>query len=77
MSGIGRLAWLDLWYLGNEVSTETVLALGLILTDAYLWFSGSRGGTYEGTHPTYLSRRDPRESGARRNVWNVPFSHFW
>ena len=75
MSGIGCLAWFGLWYLGNEVITETVLALGLILTDAYLWFSGSRGGTYEGIHPTYLSRRDPRESGERRNVLNVPLSH--
>ena len=76
MSGIGRLAWVGLLYFGNEESTATVLALRLVLTAAYLWFAGSREGTYEGRHPTYFGRQDARDLGSRRNVLNVPLSHF-
>ena len=76
MSGMGRLAWVGLVYFGKEESTATVLALELVLTAAYLWFSGSREGTYEGMHPTYFGRQDARDLGSRRNVLNVPLSHF-
>ena len=68
MSGIGRLVWVGLLYFGKEESTATVLALGLVLTAVYLWFSGSREGTYEGMHPAYFGRQDARDLESRRNV---------
>ena len=76
MSGMDRLAWVGLVYFGKEESTATVLARELVLTAAYLWFTGSREGTYEGMHPTYFGRQDARNLGSRRNVLNVPLSHF-
>ena len=76
MSGMGRLAWVGLLYFGKEENTATVLALELVLTAAYLWFSGSREGTYEGMHPTYFGRQDARDLGSRRNVLNVLLSDF-
>ena len=76
MSGMDRLAWVGLVYFGKEESTATVLARELVLTAAYLWFTGSREGTYEGMHPTYFGRQDARDLGSRRNVLNVPLSHF-
>ena len=68
ISGIGRLARSGSWYIGADDSTETVLALELTSTEAYLWLAESRGGINEGTQPTYLGRQDDRESGATQYV---------
>ena len=76
MSGMGLLTWVGLWNTDIEVSTDTVLALRFTLTEAYLEFSMSRGGTDDGTQPTNMRRRDDRASGAIRKVSKVPLSHF-
>ena len=73
---MGLLTWIDLWNTGIEESTETVLALRFTLTEAFLEFSMSRGGTDDGTQPTNMRRCDDWASGAIRKVSKVPLSLF-